>query len=109
MTAYCISLCFGPEISSLKVCNDDCTCGPCVLYANFTPENMLPDSFNVYFSILQMITKSKECNDIHELCISQAEFERREKKKESIYGGAILNRRVRWSVCGQKLVSSLIS
>jgi len=44
-----------------------------------------------------MITKSKECNDIHELCISQAEFERREKKKESIYGGAILNRRVQWS------------
>ena len=41
-----------------------------------------------------MITKSKGCNDIHELCISQAEFERREKKKESIYGGAILNRRV---------------
>lgn len=41
----------------------------------------------------RMITKSKECNDIHELCISQAEFERREKKKESIYGGAILNRR----------------
>ena len=47
-----------------------------------------------YISFFQMITKSKECNDIHELCISQAEFERREKKKESIYGGAILNRRV---------------
>jgi len=44
-----------------------------------------------------MITKSKECSDIHELCISQAEFERREKNKESIYGGAILNRRVRWA------------
>ena len=42
-----------------------------------------------------MITKSKDCNDIHELCISQAEFERREKMRESIYGGAILNRRVR--------------
>ncbi|XP_044184398.1 structural maintenance of chromosomes flexible hinge domain-containing protein 1-like [Acropora millepora] len=41
----------------------------------------------------RMITKSKDCNDIHELCISQAEFERREKMRESIYGGAILNRR----------------
>lgn len=41
-----------------------------------------------------MITKSRDCSDIHELCISQAEFERREKKKQSIYGGAILNRSV---------------
>ncbi|RMX48106.1 hypothetical protein pdam_00002687 [Pocillopora damicornis] len=41
----------------------------------------------------RMITKSRDCSDIHELCISQAEFERREKKKQSIYGGAILNRR----------------
>lgn len=41
----------------------------------------------------RMITKSKGCNDIHELCISQAEFERRETMRESIYGGAILNRR----------------
>ena len=57
----------------------------------------------IYFLFLQMITKSKECNDIHELCISQAEFERREKKKESIYGGAILNRRVCWFVCGKKI------
>ena len=43
----------------------------------------------------QMVTKSKDCSDIHELCLSQAEFERREKNKQAIYGGAILNRRVR--------------
>ena len=42
-----------------------------------------------------MVTKSKDCSDIHELCLSQAEFERREKNKQAIYGGAILNRRVR--------------
>ena len=42
----------------------------------------------------QMVTKSKDCSDIHELCLSQAEFERREKNKQAIYGGAILNRRV---------------
>lgn len=50
-----------------------------------------------------MITKSRDCSDIHELCISQAEFERREKKKQSIYGGAILNRRVSYTERIQKL------
>lgn len=51
MIVYCILFCFGLEISLLKVCNDDCICGLCVLYVNFILENMLFDSFNVYFLI----------------------------------------------------------
>ncbi|KAK3699756.1 hypothetical protein QZH41_015606, partial [Actinostola sp. cb2023] len=41
----------------------------------------------------RMITKTKDCTDVHELCISKEEFERREKNKESIYSGTIRNRR----------------
>lgn len=69
MIVYCILFCFGLEILLLKVCNDDCICGLCVLYVNFILENMLFDSFNVYFLIFQMIIKFKECNDIYEFCI----------------------------------------
>lgn len=46
-----------------------------------------------------MITKTKDCSDVHELCISKEEFERREKNKESIYSGTIMNRRVRKTDC----------
>jgi hypothetical protein len=41
-----------------------------------------------------MITKTKDCSDVHELTISKEEFERKEKNKESIYSGTIRNRRV---------------
>ena len=43
---------------------------------------------------LQMITKTKDCADVHELCLSTEEFQRKERNKESIYSGSIHNRRV---------------
>uniref|UniRef100_A0A6P8HCY5 Structural maintenance of chromosomes flexible hinge domain-containing protein 1-like isoform X2 n=1 Tax=Actinia tenebrosa TaxID=6105 RepID=A0A6P8HCY5_ACTTE len=44
-------------------------------------------------SATRMVTKTKDCNDVHELSISKEEFERKEKNKESIYSGTIRNRR----------------
>ena len=41
-----------------------------------------------------MITKTDNCADVHELCISKEEFERKEQRRESIYSGQIYNRRV---------------
>ena len=41
-----------------------------------------------------MITKTGNCADVHELCISKEEFERKEQRRESIYSGQIYNRRV---------------
>ncbi|XP_046854704.1 structural maintenance of chromosomes flexible hinge domain-containing protein 1-like isoform X2 [Xenia sp. Carnegie-2017] len=41
----------------------------------------------------RMITKTSDCGDVHELCISKEEFERKEKLRESIYSGKIYNRR----------------
>jgi hypothetical protein len=44
-----------------------------------------------------MITKTENCADVHELCISKEEFERKEQRRESIYSGQIYNRRVSFS------------
>ena len=41
----------------------------------------------------RMITKTENCADVHELCISKEEFERKEQRRESIYSGEIYNRR----------------
>ena len=41
-----------------------------------------------------MITKAKNSKDVHELTISKEEFERKEKNKEDIYSGFIVNRPV---------------
>lgn len=41
----------------------------------------------------RMITKPKGSKDVHELVISKDEFERREKQKDFIYTGSILNRK----------------
>ncbi|XP_064474023.1 structural maintenance of chromosomes flexible hinge domain-containing protein 1-like isoform X2 [Ornithodoros turicata] len=42
----------------------------------------------------RMITKPKESRDVHELVISKDEFEQREKQKDFIYRGNILNRKL---------------
>ncbi|EDO36680.1 predicted protein [Nematostella vectensis] len=44
-------------------------------------------------SATRMVTKTKDCSDVHELCISKDEFERKERSRESIYSGHIINRR----------------
>ena len=44
--------------------------------------------------ILQMITRAKGSQDVHELTISKEEFEKKEKNHESIYSGFIRNRKV---------------
>ncbi|CAM1306290.1 TMPRSS15 (predicted), partial [Pycnogonum litorale] len=41
----------------------------------------------------RMITKPSNTKDVHELCISKKEFEKREKNKQSIYKGFIHNRK----------------
>lgn len=41
----------------------------------------------------RMITKPKDSKDVHELVISKDEFEKREKQKDLIYSGKILNRK----------------
>ncbi|CAN7988256.1 unnamed protein product [Ixodes hexagonus] len=41
----------------------------------------------------RMITKPKDSKDVHELVISKEEFEQREKQKDLIYSGKILNRK----------------
>jgi hypothetical protein len=46
-----------------------------------------------------MITKTDNCADVHELCISKEEFERKEQRRESIYSGQIYNRRVSIMYC----------
>ena len=47
-----------------------------------------------YLFTHQMISKSKDSKDVHELTISKEDFERKEKNKESIYSGVIRNRKV---------------
>lgn len=41
----------------------------------------------------RMITKPKDSKDVHELCISKEEFEKKEKNKEFVYSGVIRNRK----------------
>ena len=46
------------------------------------------------FGFLQMITKTADSYDVHELSLSKDDFEKKEKLKEAIYSGFIRNRTV---------------
>ena len=46
------------------------------------------------FFCVQMISKPKDSQDVHELTISKDEFEEKEKNREAIYSGYITNRKV---------------
>ena len=60
----------------------------------------------------QMISKTSRTCDVHELVMSKLDFEAKEKNKESIYSGFIMNRKVCsrvgvcWCVCGYVWVCS---
>uniref|UniRef100_A0A3P9NN12 Structural maintenance of chromosomes flexible hinge domain containing 1 n=1 Tax=Poecilia reticulata TaxID=8081 RepID=A0A3P9NN12_POERE len=44
---------------------------------------------------VRMISKPRSSPDVHELALSKDEFEKKEKNKEDVYKGTILNRKVR--------------
>lgn len=57
---------------------------------------------------MQVITKSQQSPDVHELEMSQEAFEAKERNRDSIYSGFIVNRKVGFTIILQ-VVRLLVS